>query len=273
MKIFVTGQDTPIGKELIQRGYEPLRCDVLDIDDVIQAVNEANPEIIIHCAEMSNLDDCEHHLNEAMAMNMRSANNLLHSFYGTFVYLSTSHVFSGEKWIDYKETHRPNPISNYGFTKWAGEKVASFRGERTLVIRTSELFNRRLIDEFLFHLRNGTTVDCDTTAKRSFLYVPHFVDGLVWVVERLNQFPKLDILNISGKDTMNYYELMVMMAKVFNENENLLIPVRSEDSIVPKNGGLNIGKARKLGVPLYSALDGLKQIKEEMRDDLLYQWS
>jgi dTDP-4-dehydrorhamnose reductase len=56
------------------------------------------------------------------------------------VHFSTDYVFDGARRAPYTERDTPNPLSVYGATKLAGERVARERCERALVIRVSGLY-------------------------------------------------------------------------------------------------------------------------------------
>lgn len=264
MRVFVTGFEKGIGKELVGRGYQPLLCDVLNLDDVNQKIQEAKPDVIIHTDGISDVEYCEKHDKEAFAANVRSVNNLIYDFHGTLIYLSSVHVFDGERQWDYTEKNRPNPINVYGFTKWAGEQIASFRGgkERTIVIRTSQSFDDEMVLSIVARLKNGESIEFPRMVTRSFLYRPHFAEGIMWLVDNLDKYPELEVLNIAGTETLNYYKFWMMASDIFGINKKFInYKDWTEDKLLPAKGGLNISNAKKMGIPLYSAKQGLKEIK------------
>jgi dTDP-4-dehydrorhamnose reductase len=112
-KIAVTGHKGQIGRELIKRGYEPLDCDITNLDQVNESIHRVNPDVIIHCAAMTDVEWCETHEKRAFAVNVNGTNNLLYDFTGTLIYLSTVHVFNGQKYWDYSEKSRPDPVNVY----------------------------------------------------------------------------------------------------------------------------------------------------------------
>jgi len=266
MNLAVTGWEGRIGSELVDRGYEPLKCDITNLDEVVSEIHRVKPDVIVHCAAMTSVAECEEDDKKAFAVNVNGVNNILYDFAGTLVYLSTVHVFDGTKYWSYSERHKPNPVNTYGFTKWAGEEVARMGAGRTVVVRVSRTFDWDFLLEGLDKIGSGEEVEFTTLIKRSFQYLPHLVDNLTWLVNKLNEFPDLDLLNIAGTDTLSYYDFWLQVCNVFGLDVQLLKPRthKIDDHPRPFRGGLNVKKAKKLGMPTYSAVDGLKLMKREL---------
>jgi len=265
MKIAVTGYEGNIGSELVKKGYIPLECDVTDADQVNDTVSKVNPDVIIHCAAMTDVTWCEKNEKKAFGVNVRGTANVMEAFKGKlFIYLSSVHVFDGEKYFAYSERHKPNPINAYGMTKFAGEMVTKSWGNPFIILRVSKTFDEKYMRPTLEVLRNSkASVVFTDLIKRSFVYTPHLVEGISWVAE--NQ-PDVRLLNVSGKDTVSYYHFWVQAANILGLDEKRVIPRKKRIPETPRpfRGGLSVKKAQKLGVPLYSFIDGLKMIKENM---------
>jgi dTDP-4-dehydrorhamnose reductase len=264
MKIAVTGHEGRIGSLLVKRGYAPLECDITNPEEVQSALHGANPDVIIHCAAMTDVGWCEENPKEASKVHIRGTDTVLREFEGTFIYLSTVHVFNGRKYFDYSEKHEPAPVNTYGWTKWGGEIVTQTFAKRSIVLRISKAFDYEWMKNGII-LNNywETDVEFPTFIKRSFVYTPHLVEGISWVAENL---PDVKLLNISGIDTLSYYDFWVRASKMLGLDESRIIARKHEIEDYPRpfRGGLNVKKAKKLGVPLYSVVDGLEAIKEQM---------
>ena len=267
MIVAVTGHKGRIGSLLVGRGYIPLDCDITDVEQVHDTVSDINPDVIIHCAAMADVGWCEENEKEAYKVNVRGIANILEFFKGRFIFLSTVHVFNGRKYFSYSEKHEPDPVNVYGLTKFAGEVVSMLWGDNTTTIRISKTFDlesmKPTIDTLqTIHPDDG--LEITTLIKRSFIYTPHLVEGISWVAENS---PDVDLLNISGTDTLSYYNFWLQAANILGLDEKRIIPrkYKIDDYPRPFRGGLNVRKAKKLGVPLYSAVDGLKVIKENMK--------
>jgi dTDP-4-dehydrorhamnose reductase len=267
MKIAVTGHQGKIGSELVDRGYVPLMADdgdITNLEEVRDDISRVDPDVIVHCAALTDVGYCEEHRDEAFRVNVRGVNNILYDFNKTLIYLSSVHVFNGKKYWEYSEKHKPDPVSVYGLTKWAGEEIAKFNTGRTIVVRISRTFDYDSLKPNLDILESGEELEITTLIKRSFQYMPHFVDNLTWLINNMDEFPDVETLNIAGKDTLSYYDFWLQVCNIFGYSERLeqLKPRtwRIEDHPRPFRGGLRVNLAEKMGMKIYSAIDGLKVI-------------
>ena len=265
MKVYCTGHIGLVGTELVKQGVKGLPIkDITDRDEVKSVIGKKNPDIIIHCASMTDVDKCEANSKEAFLVNVLGVMNILNAFNGTFIYLSTDHVFDGKKnWFwNYQENHQPNPLNVYGFTKFEGEAMSKTAYGKSYIVRTSKLFNAKMMQDDIELLLSGQSKEFTNLIRRSFLHVQHFVSGLMYFVENIDKMPP--ILHISGTDTMSYAQfwdkarlVLGLDGKVEHRNTEL-----KDATPRPFKGGLNVGLAKKLGVPLYSVIDGLYLVKE-----------
>jgi dTDP-4-dehydrorhamnose reductase len=264
MKIGVIGYTGMIGTELIKRGYDEIACDVTDKEGLRMSLHGTNYDAIIYAAGITDIDVCEENLKLAMKVNAWGVSNLVGIYRGKIIYISTDHIFSGKKWLSdgYRENHPYSSINHYGWTKVGGEKMSLTRGKEnsnTRIIRTSKLFDKHYIHKPLQSMKHEIPITMTNVLKRSFLHVQHFVDGLQFVLDNWEKIPI--ILNISGTDIMTHYMFYCAVARKFGIDPNL-VKARNHysEELAPRpiRAGLNVGLAKKLGVPLYSAFDGVK---------------
>lgn len=165
MKLLITGSKGQLGNEL-RRCLEDARAeigpipseyhdaqadyidyDVLDISDR-QAVDawfsERGPyDVVVNCAAITNVDGCEADEEGAYRVNATGAENLARAASGCgakFVHVSTDYVFPGTDPVPRSEDDPTGPISAYGRTKLAGERLAMAACPKTFVVRTAWLY-------------------------------------------------------------------------------------------------------------------------------------
>ena len=121
-------------------------CEMLDISDtdaVFDVINRVRPEIVFHCAAMTDVDGCENDPDAAHKINAVGTWNLAcacASINCAIAYVSTDYVFDGEKGTPYTEFDSPNPIGAYGASKLAGERAIQELCAKHYIVRTSWLF-------------------------------------------------------------------------------------------------------------------------------------
>lgn len=268
MLIGLTGYTGRVGQELMRFGEcVPLACDVRDAKEVEMAVKSVRPDLIVHLASISDVDKCEQKENQSLVddVNVRGTFHVAEvaeKFDCGMVLLSTVHVFDG-RWGNYKENSRPNPKNYYGLTKLAAE------GFRTIfpkmkVVRTSYLFDHERVFKHLYPLRVKQSFEYPTFIERSFMFLPHFAEVLYNYLLRYDEMP--DVINLSGSDTVSWYQFIVDMAKVYNLDSSLVCPRDKEIQMNvaprPYRAGLNIGLSRKLELPQFGYREGLLEMME-----------
>ena len=151
--ILVTGASGQLGNELKVTsknyfGYEYIftdvaELDITDSDKVREFIKINGPDWIINCAAFNSVDRAETEKDKAMLINGTSVRNITGAIDGTgcrLIHLSTDYVFDGASTIPYTEYSIPNPLSAYGQSKLAGEKVAMMHSG-FMIIRTSWLYS------------------------------------------------------------------------------------------------------------------------------------
>ncbi|MBN2583827.1 MAG: dTDP-4-dehydrorhamnose reductase [Planctomycetes bacterium] len=119
--------------------------DELNITDeaaVRQLVERRRCGVIINCAGLTQVDDCQSRRDEAMLINGRAVGHLARAAEAVgalLVQISTDFVFGGNTDKPYVEDDPPQPLNVYGESKLLGEEQARLASEH-LVVRTSWLY-------------------------------------------------------------------------------------------------------------------------------------
>ena len=153
MKILITGGKGMLGRTL-QRELAKHEIVVADLPDwditddtgFVSKVGEAKPDLIIHCAAMTKVDDCEQKRDLAFKLNEEGSRNvaLAAKACGARLFaISTDYVFSGEPpkepWA-WSETDIPRPRTVYGASKFAGEQMIQMILPEAVIIRIAWLY-------------------------------------------------------------------------------------------------------------------------------------
>lgn len=153
MKILITGGKGMLGRTLQRElaGHEIIvadlpEWDITDDTGFVAKVCEAKPELIVHCAAMTKVDDCETNRDLAFRLNEDGSRNvaLAAKACGARLFaISTDYVFSGEPprepWA-WSETDIPRPRTVYGASKFAGEQMIQMLLHEAVIIRIAWLY-------------------------------------------------------------------------------------------------------------------------------------
>ena len=195
MKVLVTGANGMLGQDLCpileDNGYEVVETDVntLDITNIEQVktvLNKEKPDIVVHCAAYTNVDKAEEDLKTAELINVTGTENVA-EICGksgiTLIYISTDYVFDGTKNSPYTPEDMPNPINNYGITKYEGEEAVRSLCEKYYVARTSWLYGH--------HGKNFVETMLKLADNNEVNVVDDQVGCPTWTVELANGIVKL----------------------------------------------------------------------------------
>ncbi|OGT72240.1 MAG: dTDP-4-dehydrorhamnose reductase [Gammaproteobacteria bacterium RIFCSPLOWO2_02_FULL_57_10] len=153
-RIAITGANGQLGQTLLHselaESYTllPLGREELDITDqasLAATLDSLKPDFIINAAAYTAVDAAETHAADAYAINEQGVKHLARWAKGKPVHLihvSTDFVFAGEKNRPYQVDDPVSPISVYGQSKLAGEKMLTtlLPGKATIV-RTAWLYS------------------------------------------------------------------------------------------------------------------------------------
>lgn len=169
--IWVTGADGRLGSALVQLlsqnldnkviGTDKAEVDITDMEAVDAAMDVYHPSVVINCASMSDIDECEKAMVEAFKINTLGARNLAMAtqrINAKIIQMSTDDVFEGKSGIRLTEFDIPTPKNVYGKSKLAGEMFVRELNPRHLIIRSSWVYGTGKDDfmtKVLDHAKKG----------------------------------------------------------------------------------------------------------------------
>ncbi len=164
MKILITGAAGMLGTDLMERlsaqhkvigvglgeskrlnelKLTPLNLELMNASLVTKTFLQEKPDVVFHCAAMTEVDRCESERDKAMNANGEMTRIVAEACKaaGAFmIYFSTDYVFAGVKKGLISETDAPCPVSVYGQSKLKGEEAVAETGIRYAIFRISWLY-------------------------------------------------------------------------------------------------------------------------------------
>ncbi len=120
--------------------------DVLDVTNykqVIENLEHSTPDLVIHAAAYTQVDQAETDVDAAFLVNGYGTENVAvacNHLKIPMVYVSTDYVFDGESGIPYTPWDKTRPLSIYGKSKLAGELACARHLNKFYIVRTSWLY-------------------------------------------------------------------------------------------------------------------------------------
>jgi dTDP-4-dehydrorhamnose reductase len=151
VKVLVTGASGMLGSDLCAlwsgaHEIAPYTRDELDVRDreaVRRVVGEEKPDVIVHTAAATNVDQCEREPDWAYAVNTVGTWNVALAaadIDACIAYVSTCGVFDGLKGAPYTEVDQPHPLTHYHRSKREGEGIVATICRKHFIVRPGWLF-------------------------------------------------------------------------------------------------------------------------------------
>lgn len=244
--------------------------DLLAPNAISYLLEETQPDWIIHCAALANVDECEKNPDLAYLTNAVLPGELARKVSGLgipMVYISTDAVFDGEKG-DYTEEDEPNPLSVYARTKLIGEQAVADAYPEAIIARVnlfgwSKTGERSLVEFFFYNLQNKKEVNGFTDV----FFCPMLVNDLAGVLIDVLEEELSGLFHVVGSVCASKYDFGVAVAEKFGLDAELITPISV------KAGGLSAARSpnltlrndklvRVLGYPLPNYETGLSRLYE-----------
>lgn len=241
MRILITGGKGQLGRELerkLSRSHDvwSLGKEELDItrkDEVDSVLTAIRPEMIIHCAAYTAVDECEKNRKKAFEVNGLGTCFLVQAasrLDARIIYISTDYVFDGAKGSPYTEDDEPNPLSIYGLSKWMGEKFVLNYMKGT-VVRTSWLYGHSGKNFVKTMLRLAESKK-EIKVVHDQIGSPTYAKDLVQVIVQL--FGKKDgIYHVSNKGQCTWYEFAKEILRLAQLDPAIISPITTEEYNAP----------------------------------------
>ncbi len=150
LKIALSGASGMLGRSLLALGgvdWLPMpsskELDISDRSSVLGWMAEARPEVVLHTAAMTAVDQCQSDVDLAYRVNRDGTQNIADACSevgARCLYVSTDYVFNGTGTAPWRSESPTDPINVYGASKLAGEQAIRSLGDHGVIARVSWLF-------------------------------------------------------------------------------------------------------------------------------------
>lgn len=246
-----------------------LRVDATSYEELGTVLEKIRPNVILHTAGLTNVDQCEEYPELAHQLNVGTTENisrLARALSASLIHVSTDHLFDGTKML-VKEDTPPCPINVYGRTKWEAERVVERDCPQALIVRTNfygwgPTYKRSLSDWIL----EGLAGRHELTMFSDVFFTPTLVNDLIDVMFWLLEAGTAGIFNVVGGERVSKQTFGRLVAQIFGYSQNGIRPISVDWAGLrarrPKDMSLSCEKVSKaLGRPMPGIADGLRRLK------------
>lgn len=283
MKFFITGGSGLLGERfaavtnddnelLLSHNSNPtkntIKCDITDQQEVEKVLQREQPDVIMHCAAMTNVDLCEDKTDLAYKINGNGTGNIAKAaekIGAKVIYVSTDFVFDGNRGY-YKENDEVNPLGIYAKSKYDGEVQLQKYSTNWAIARVSVLYG------WLEKRQNFTTWVIDQLRQKNQINIvtdqvnsPTLADNAAEAMIEIANQDKTGIFHTAGNDAINRFDFTLKIAEAFDLDSSLINPITSNEfkqkAPRPRDSSLSVKKIeKKLNMKMETCSESLKRM-------------
>ena len=258
-------------RQFLSADYEQI--DITSNKEVKRVVAERKPDIIVNCAAMTNVDECEKERELAWKINVEGVEHLIEAARKTeakVFHVSSDYIFDG-KLGPYDEEARPAPVNYYGKTKLASENALRSSGLPYFIARTMVLygFAQGVKSNFALWLIQNLEQGKPVRVVDDQVGNPTLADDLAHGIVSAIELNRSGIYNLAGRNILDRYECALQLAKIFGFNASLISPIKTSQLRQPaarplKSGLITLKAEVELGYKPSSVEEGLLILKKQL---------
>lgn len=266
-KVLITGVNGQLGEEVVKvfskdssylvspRTHQDL--DITNKKQVGLVLQKEKPDVVIHCAAWTNVDDAARNPKGAMRVNAEGTKNICEAakvVNAKVVYISTNEVFDGKKEIPYTEDDQTNPINAYGKSKLKGEQYCQkILGGSCIIVRSSWLYGpgsrNNFPNKILEQAKKEVPLQVVDDEVATPTYTPDFAKVIRQIVEK-NLTGIFHIVNDGQASRYSWAKEILKVKKIKAEITPMKLRDFQRESSPPKYSALSNIKAKNSGMGL-----------------------
>jgi dTDP-4-dehydrorhamnose reductase len=211
-------------RNIVLGGVEHHVLDLESVEALARALDSIKPDIVIHTAGLTSVEQCEADPALAWHVNAELAGNVAQVCARRglpLAHISTDHLFTGRESL-LAEAHPVEPINTYGRTKAEAENRVLEACPSALVIRTNFFgwgtsYRQSFSDNVIGGLRAGR----ELTLFQDVFYTPILAEAAALAVHELIDRKAKGIFNVVGDERVSKYEFGIRLADKFGLDSRL----------------------------------------------------
>lgn len=207
--------------------FTVIQTDLLAPGAVERLLDETQPDWVIHCAALANLDACEANPGLANQLNTdlpRTLASLVARGGARMVHVSTDSVFDGLRG-NYTENDLPNPPGVYSRTKLEGERAVAEVNPSAIIARVVffgwSLNGKRSLAEFFF---NNLSAGLPVMGFTDVFFCPMLANDLAQILIKMLELKLSGLYHTVGPEPVSKYDFGLRLARRFGLDASLIKP-------------------------------------------------
>lgn len=265
-----------LNRLITKSGYKYIDLDITQNEEVKKVFENENPDAVINCAAMTNVDYCEENQDSCWEINVNAVENLAKSCEVSkshLLQLSTDFVFDGKSG-PYNEKDKPNPLHFYAKSKLKSEEIVkktmtNWTIARTIIIYgiTDNMSRSNIVLWAKKEIENGNAINVVNDQLRSPTLAEDLAKGCISIIDK----SAFGLYHLSGPNTYSILDLVYQVADFYNLDKSLILPVTSaslnQPATRPLSTGFDITKAREdLDFNPVDFLEGIKIMDQQIKN-------
>lgn len=222
-------------RPLTIQGTRAYSIDLTSEEEVRGAFSEIRPQAILHCAAMTDIEDCEQHYEEALRLNVeatrflaeRAAEQGIH-----LIFISTESVY-GDRPGPHSEEDPLQPVNRYAYTKQLAEEAVQKAGGKWFIARTgfegwslTENASKQSFFEWVVQrLEEGRPFK----VFEDRIFTPLSIYNLVKILEEVLVCGLEGLYNVESARKTTYLEFAHEIAREFGYDSSLIRPCKMDE--------------------------------------------
>jgi dTDP-4-dehydrorhamnose reductase len=250
--------------------------DIDSLESTQRCFDSLQPDLVIHTAGLTSVEQCEANPNKALQQNVTLASNVAKACERLgikLIHVSTDHLFDGShSFVD--ECTAPNPQNIYGKTKARGELCVLDANPSALVIRTNFFgwgtsYRSSFSDYIIQSLRAGKPLNL----FEDVFYTPILAESLALLAGELVRINQSGVVNLVGTNRISKFDFGIRLAEEFGLDKSLICPVKlaSRPDLARRPHDMSLSNLKFFGVVGFPPADieaGLKRLRQQEVDGL-----
>ncbi len=220
-------------QKLKSEAFTVIETDLLEPGAVERVFDESQPDWVIHCAALANLEACEANPEFARQLNTELPKNMAiqcRKGGARLLHVSTDAVFDGLRG-NYTEQDTPSPLSVYSQTKLAAESAVAEACPDAIIARINlfgwSMSGERSLAEFFF---NNLQVGVPIIGFDDVYFCPLLANDMADIFLKMMEKGLRGTYHVVSSESISKYDFGVAIARKFGLDHKIITPKSVKDS-------------------------------------------